>query len=388
LNKNDFISLIEQPEILGKSHITALKSIAADFPYFQTAQLLLTKALYNEKHYEFEKQLKYASVMVPDRSVLFKYLHNLQGESAARVQQSAALVDEIIEDKITLGNPPLAVSAEGVIVEEISEKPQHSEVIISEQEELPVAEISEPLVEVESIVDHQEITNPIEEISAVIEEEEEFSTSNVELPTSNNEHQTSSVEVHSFSEWLLLQQNAPIEIAEEKNTEIDQNITEKEELIVEVPTSSIQPQTSNLKPQTPNPEPPTINPVEEATYLKIIEASEKQQLQQIKVGIQEEITKSVERSNVNEFESILDKFIRENPRISRGKAEFYNPQNMAKQSVAEDDELVTETLANMYYKQGHYKKAIRAYEKLCLIYPHKLTYFANLIQKIKTENKD
>ncbi|MES2781134.1 MAG: tetratricopeptide repeat protein [Bacteroidota bacterium] len=101
-----------------------------------------------------------------------------------------------------------------------------------------------------------------------------------------------------------------------------------------------------------------------------------------------EIAEQVKRSNVNDFESILDKFIRENPRISRGKAEFYNPVNMAKQSVEDNDELVTETLANVYYKQGHYKKAIRAYEKLCLIYPHKMTYFASLIQKIKTETKE
>jgi tetratricopeptide (TPR) repeat protein len=61
---------------------------------------------------------------------------------------------------------------------------------------------------------------------------------------------------------------------------------------------------------------------------------------------------------------------------------------VAKQSVEEDEDLVTETLANIYYKQGHYKKAIRIYEKLCLIYPHKMAYFASLIQKIKTENKD
>lgn len=93
-------------------------------------------------------------------------------------------------------------------------------------------------------------------------------------------------------------------------------------------------------------------------------------------------------SNINEFESILDKFIRENPRISRPKAEFYSPANMAKQSVEEDEQLVTETLAQLYYKQGAYKKAIRAYEKLCLLYPHRIAYFADLIQKIKTENKD
>ena len=61
---------------------------------------------------------------------------------------------------------------------------------------------------------------------------------------------------------------------------------------------------------------------------------------------------------------------------------------MARQSVEEDEELVTETLANLYYKQGNYKKAIRAYEKLCLLYPSKLAYFASLIKKIKSEIKD
>ena len=54
----------------------------------------------------------------------------------------------------------------------------------------------------------------------------------------------------------------------------------------------------------------------------------------------------------------------------------------------EDDDLVTETLATIYYKQGAFKKAIRTYEKLCLIYPHKMTYFADLIQKIKQEIKN
>ncbi|MFI5221246.1 MAG: tetratricopeptide repeat protein, partial [Bacteroidia bacterium] len=70
------------------------------------------------------------------------------------------------------------------------------------------------------------------------------------------------------------------------------------------------------------------------------------------------------------------------------KATFYSPSDMAKHSVEEDEDLVTETLANIYFRQGAYKKAIRAYEKLCLIYPHKLSYFADLIQKIKELNNE
>jgi len=86
-------------------------------------------------------------------------------------------------------------------------------------------------------------------------------------------------------------------------------------------------------------------------------------------------------------ESIIDKFIRENPNISRPKAEFYNPSNMAKWSAEEDDDLVSETLANVYLGQGLIKKAISTYEKLGLIYPHKMSYFAALINQLKTTHK-
>ena len=101
-----------------------------------------------------------------------------------------------------------------------------------------------------------------------------------------------------------------------------------------------------------------------------------------------DIDDAVAKSNINNFQNILDKFVKENPSISRPKAEFFNPVNMARQSVEEDDDLVTETLANLLYKQGNYKKAIKAYEKLCLLYPSKMSYFASLIQKIKLEQKD
>jgi len=88
----------------------------------------------------------------------------------------------------------------------------------------------------------------------------------------------------------------------------------------------------------------------------------------------------------NEIENILDKFIRENPSISRPKTEFFNPITVAKNSAEEKDEIVSETLASIYLKQGLIKKAISTYEKLCLIYPLKNAYFAAQINKIKIEH--
>ncbi len=83
---------------------------------------------------------------------------------------------------------------------------------------------------------------------------------------------------------------------------------------------------------------------------------------------------------------LIDKFIREEPRISPSKSTFYSPSNMAKKSILEPDDLVTETLANIYAQQGNFKKAISFYQKLSLKFPEKSRYFAALIEELKKKS--
>ena len=83
---------------------------------------------------------------------------------------------------------------------------------------------------------------------------------------------------------------------------------------------------------------------------------------------------------------LVNKFIATTPKI-KPKKEFYSASNMARLSVKENDDLVTETLANIYAQQGNTEKAILAYEKLALKYPEKRIYFANLIHKLGEEPK-
>lgn len=87
---------------------------------------------------------------------------------------------------------------------------------------------------------------------------------------------------------------------------------------------------------------------------------------------------------------LIDKFIAENPSISKPKAEFYNPISVAQNSIIDKNDIVSETLAKIYEKQGYFEKAISIYEKLSLNIPEKSVYFAAQIERIKesqTNNK-
>ena len=84
---------------------------------------------------------------------------------------------------------------------------------------------------------------------------------------------------------------------------------------------------------------------------------------------------------------IIEKFIREEPRITPARSTFYSPINMAKQSILERNDLVSETLAKIYTQQSNYEKAISAYEKLSLLHPEKSAYFAALIIDLKQKQK-
>lgn len=91
---------------------------------------------------------------------------------------------------------------------------------------------------------------------------------------------------------------------------------------------------------------------------------------------------------INSFEfnqkTIIERFIEENPAFAPRKIipPEENP-DISINSIKEDDDLASETLANIFEMQKLYDKAIDVYKKLILKFPEKSAYFASRIETLK-----
>ena len=71
VKENKISNMIQNPYIIDKDESIYISNILENFPYFQTAHILYSKALQNTKSIRFKSQLKKAAIYSGDRNLLF-----------------------------------------------------------------------------------------------------------------------------------------------------------------------------------------------------------------------------------------------------------------------------------------------------------------------------
>lgn len=316
----EFEKYLQSPELLEKSNIEELQQLVSDFPYFQAAHMLLTVAGKKHDARVFQQSLRKTAIVSSSRTRLFELVQQVEKYQTRPVEAPTSAKEKV----------------EMVLPLELTEEAEsQQELDILKAAELST-EVSDKEIEAELKHDLKAEAEFLSELNLEPEIAKQVVNAFVEkeiIQTTDLHKPILREEPESFGDWLSYLKKNNGQSYSEIRGEVNKAKAKKEQAT-------------------------------EADYLKTADAPE-------------------ERREKNK--AIIDRIIESNPGHIRGKEEpkFYAPDLKAKESLLENEHLVTETLARIYALQGSVNKAIRAYEILSLKYPQKSAYFASLIQKLK-----
>ena len=346
MNKTQFISFMETPEKMSGGDSILLLELLKNFPYFQTAHLLYSKSLHNQNSIHYNNHLKITAAYATDRKVLHRLITK-KPETIIVPEITVIIEDKKIEDAVIK-----------IVAEEIKE--HIIPVIIKEETQIVESQIEIIDIPIIEKVEEKVIENVVE----IIREEEKVIT----------DEKIKELESEYISEAI----NASIEIEmlntnifeKDTTTEKQESLASESNFVLNIPEKVVE-KTEGIAVKV------DLESLSFMDWLKHLNSGDS--------SAQIATTKVVEKNEGKQLDpfELIDKFIREEPKLSRPKTEFFSPINKAKESVAEDITFVSETLAKIYALQGNYTKAILAYENLRLKYPEKRLYFASQIKNLR-----
>ncbi len=377
MNRETFSKLVADPSVVADENGAELNAFAERYPWCQTGHLLLCVLEHRQQTPTFNERLKRAAVHTVNREVLFNLLMRPSLEATVKAFEGSVADEERAPEEAEDATSAESFEATPVAQEKTStdlepssaeptnlpqERPEASEV------EQPVEESPEPRMRAADLDDLQrEIV--LEAISSTIKKE---------VDEAKEEHE----EERDLAKARGAQTEVPDkEVDELTGTHLDEVSTEKEEEVVQA--ENIAPNSQTEQAEDHAQRSPYANWLLAHTKRASHEPASNAQKGEPTSAEAEEAPEKVDPKTKQL--SIIDRFIQTDPKITPGKADLFSTENLAKMSLVEDEEFVTETMAMIYARQGNVKKALKAYKLLSLKYPEKSIYFANQIKKLRDD---
>ena len=399
MNAKKIEELYAHPERLNATELAMLKQAVSDFPYAAPLHALYMKALQQQESYLLPAQVKRTAIATPNREALKAYYESHL--EAVAVSETKEKIPTDVSAEVAVKKSAQPKSSQPKPADPAPTKPKKSATPDAPETADKKAAASSkvaataPAKPKKATAVSEDLSHLSEAVrnailrSRALRGEESPSATSVELdkpvkekpvapevvPAKKAEAKKEPIETRAVTENAATPKKgksqekkaAVAEVPDVPSFELETNLDAVPEAVIE--------KTKDGSKQEPAWEAPEVREMpfsEKASFLQWLNA-------ETRVAP----APAVDKQKADAAGSDIKKIIRELPKFEGNKRD--GKINVFSLEADGQGRFVTETLAEIYLKQGLFEKAIKSYEVLSLKYPEKSSFFADRIRAIKKE---